>query len=109
MRTRGDDDGGDSTDSTDTTDSTDSTDSTDGGDDIAVGDPVPPEDFIFDFSSDAQFDSLAEDCFDGEFDAGDELYRVTPVGSDYGGMRRPCGGRTFQGDVPSGGCEDALG
>lgn len=66
------------------------------------GDPTEPADF-----NDAQFNRLAQQCFDGDFGACDDLFFQTPVGSageDYGST---CGGRLTDG--VSGSCEDLLG
>lgn len=66
------------------------------------GDPVEPEDF-----GDAEFNRLAQQCFDGNLGACDDLFFQTPIdsaGEDYGST---CGGRLTDG--VSGSCETTLG
>ena len=69
---------------------------------FGAADPTEPDDF-----GDAQFNRLAQQCFDGDLGACDDLFFQTPVGSageDYGST---CGGRLTEG--VSGSCEDTLG
>jgi hypothetical protein len=47
-------------------------------------------------TGDAQFDDLADECFQGDMDACDELYQETPVGSDYEAYGDTCGARIDQ-------------
>ncbi len=66
------------------------------------GDPVEPEDF-----GEAEFNRLAQQCFDGDLGACDDLFFQTPIdsaGEDYGST---CGGRLTDG--VSGSCETTLG
>jgi hypothetical protein len=42
---------------------------------------------------DADFDDLAEECFDGDFASCDTLYSDTPADSDYEAYGATCGGR----------------
>jgi len=66
------------------------------------GEPVEPEDF-----GDAQFNRLAQQCFDGDLGACDDLFFQTPIdsaGEEYGST---CGGRLTDG--VSGSCEETLG
>jgi hypothetical protein len=58
-------------------------------------DAIPPEVYILDYGSNAEFDALADACFAGDLAACDRLYAITPIedeGSyeDYGAL---CGGR----------------
>jgi hypothetical protein len=46
-----------------------------------------------DLGDDAEFDGLATDCQDGDLDACDELYAITPIDSDYEAYAQTCGGR----------------
>lgn len=69
---------------------------------FATGDPEPPASF-----GDAEFDSLAADCFDGDLGACDELFRVTPVDSEAEAYGNSCGGRVD--DELRGSCEEILG
>ena len=65
-------------------------------DDLSLGDPEDPSTFIPDYGSDAQFDDLADSCFDGDLADCDELYRVTPIDAStnsYEGYGATCGGR----------------
>jgi hypothetical protein len=64
-------------------------------DDLVLGDPVPPADFISEYGTDSGFDTLADDCFDGDFGACDRLYATTPIddASSYEGYGATCGGR----------------
>lgn len=69
--------------------------SDDSFDDLELGPPVLPEDFISEHGSDSGFDALADDCFDGDLAACDQLYATTPIddASSYEGYGATCGGR----------------
>lgn len=56
---------------------------------------------------DASFDSLADDCFGGDFGACDDLYLQTPVDSAYEAYGSTCGGR-LENDS-DGRCDEILG
>lgn len=43
--------------------------------------------------NDGELDDLAEDCFDGQMDACDDLYRDSDFGSDYERYGDTCAGR----------------
>ncbi|MGY1708665.1 hypothetical protein ACI8AC_04060 [Geodermatophilus sp. SYSU D00758] len=59
-----------------------------------------------DLGDDPAFDALAEACFGADWTACDELYRGTPVGSEYEAYAETCGGR----NEPDGGsCEQRYG
>lgn len=60
-----------------------------------------------DFGDDPVLDLLVEQCRRGNNQACDELYRTSPIGSDYEAYGRSCGGRAPEGADPS--CFDALG
>lgn len=66
-------------------------------------DPAEPSAIIDPSEQDAQFDSLAEACFGGAFDACDQLYQQTPVGSTYETYGATCGGRIEE--RVNGGCQ----
>ncbi|MCB1004607.1 MAG: hypothetical protein KDB35_10540 [Acidimicrobiales bacterium] len=65
------------------------------------GDPEEPGNF------DAEFEGLAQDCFDGDFAACDDLFFQTPIDSAEEEYGSTCGGRLGTG--VSGRCEDVLG
>lgn len=69
---------------------------------FSAGEPERPASF-----GDAEFDSLASDCFDGDLGACDELFRVTPVDSEAEAYGNSCGGRVD--DELRGSCEEFLG
>lgn len=50
-------------------------------------------------------DQLWDDCYSGDFQACDDLYRATPVGSAYNEFADSCGNR----NTPSGWCVDIYG
>jgi hypothetical protein len=70
----------------DSTDDTGSDDSGDIGDDGAGRPAEPP-------TGDAEFDDLADDCYQGDMRSCDELFNLSPVGSDYEEYGDTCGGR----------------
>ena len=47
-------------------------------DDLTLGDPQDPSDFIPDHGTDARFTGLADSCFNGNLADCDQLYSVTP-------------------------------
>jgi hypothetical protein len=65
---------------------------------------VPEPDEFGDLGDDPQLDALAEECFDGDPSACDDLYRDSDVGSDYEEYGGTCGGRTSSGQL--GGCHE---
>lgn len=56
----------------------------------------------------SQFEDQAQECFDGDLGACDDLFLDTPVGSDFETYGTTCGGRTGD-DELSGNCEDLVG
>lgn len=87
--------GGDDT----TTTAADTTDTT-----AASGD-VPPAEEPGDLGDDPELDALAQDCFDGDFGACDQLFFDSPVDSDYEAYGDSCGGR----NEPAGLCVNIYG
>jgi hypothetical protein len=81
------DDAGDNGDSDDAGDSGDDGEAGDSADDAEAGRPTDPP------TGQAEFDDLADDCYQGEMQACDELYNVTPPGSEYEEYGDTCGGR----------------
>jgi hypothetical protein len=74
-----------------------------------VGVAVLPDVYIAEYGTDAGFDALADQCYDGDLAACDELYRTTPVAetlSSYEGYGSTCGGRVTQ--ELDGQCEASL-
>ena len=70
--------------------------SSDFSDDAALGEAVEPSDFIPEYGTEAQFDSLADNCFAGDLAACDQLYAQTPISdldNSYEGYGATCGGR----------------
>ena len=70
--------------------------SSDFSDDIALGEGVDPSDFIPEYGTDPQFDSLADNCFSGDLASCDQLYAQTPISdltNSYEGYGATCGGR----------------
>ena len=70
--------------------------SSDFSDDIALGESVDPSDFIPEYGTDPQFDSLADNCFSGDLASCDQLYAQTPISdvtNSYEGYGATCGGR----------------
>jgi len=55
----------------------------------------------------ANFGELADQCFEGDLGACDELFFQTPIGSDFEAYGTTCGGRLEEG--VSGSCESQLG
>lgn len=55
----------------------------------------------------ANFEALADECFEGDLAACDDLFFQTPIGSDFEEYGTTCGGRLDEG--VSGGCESELG
>jgi hypothetical protein len=80
----------------DTTDTTDAT---------AAGGDVPDPQAPGDLGDDEALDALADDCFDGDFSACDQLFFDSPVGSDYEAYGDSCGGR----NEPAGLCVNVYG
>jgi hypothetical protein len=52
-----------------------------------LGPPVRPP------SGDAEYDGLAQDCYEGDMQACDDLFLESPSGSDYEDYGNTCGGR----------------
>ncbi len=73
--------------------------------DAAPGDAAPPDGL----GDDPEFEALADDCFGGDFDACDDLYFVSPIGSDYERYAQTCGGRLAEQDIAYGDCALRLG
>jgi hypothetical protein len=70
--------------------------SSDFSDDDALGEAVEPSDFIPEYGTEVQFDSLADNCFAGDLAACDQLYAQTPISdlaNSYEGYGATCGGR----------------
>lgn len=65
---------------------------------VAGGD-VPDAQDPGDLGDDAQLDALAQDCFDGDFGACDQLFFDSPVDSDYEAYGDSCGGRNEPGGL----------
>jgi hypothetical protein len=81
---------------------------------VAVGDPQQPGDLtddptLSDSSAEeiSRFGDLADQCFDGDFAACDDLFLETPIDSDFEAYGRSCGGRLEEG--VGGECESNLG
>ena len=55
----------------------------------------------------ANFEDLADECFDGDFEACDTLFLQTPVDSDFEAYGSTCGGRLEAG--VRGQCSELLG
>lgn len=70
----------------------------------AVGDVPDPQE-PGDLGDDAELDALAQDCFDGDFGACDQLFFDSPVDSDYEAYGDSCGGR----NEPAGLCVNLYG
>jgi len=62
--------------------------------------PVPGDD--------SALPSLAQRCFDGDMGACDELFRLSPVGSEYESYGNTCGGRVPVADVRQRLCVDIF-
>lgn len=60
----------------------------------SVGDPTPPPSF-----DDPEFAGLAQDCYEGNFEACDDLYLSSPFGSAEEEYGDTCGGRTDGGSL----------
>lgn len=78
------------------------------------GSPQPPGDLTDDpeladtsQAQIAEFEDLADECFDGDMAACDDLFLQTPIDSDFEAYGRSCGGRFAEGI--GGTCEDRLG
>ncbi|MBA3606648.1 MAG: hypothetical protein H0W46_11895, partial [Acidimicrobiia bacterium] len=54
--------------------------------------PEPTED-PDGLGDDPTFNALAQDCYDGDMNACDELYNESPLGSDYEAYADTCAGR----------------
>lgn len=54
---------------------------------------LPPGEEPVGLGDDPDFDRLANQCFDGDMDACDELYFGSPIDSDYEEYGDTCGGR----------------
>ena len=57
---------------------------------VAAADAGPPE---APPTGDAQYDDLAQECYQGDMEACDDLYLGTPVGSEYEAYGDTCGAR----------------
>ena len=57
---------------------------------------------------DAEFDEYAEDCFDGDMEACDDLYRESPRSSAYELYGGTCAGRQPNADASKVFCVDAF-
>ncbi|MGY1702782.1 hypothetical protein [Geodermatophilus sp. SYSU D00766] len=73
---------------------------TPGGGSVAA--PVPPTGL----GDDATYQPLAQACFDGDFAACDELWRLTPSGSQYEQYAGTCAGRV---PYQTNACQERLG
>ena len=62
-------------------------------DDPAPGDVPPATQEPDGLGDDPQLDSLAQDCYDGDMQACDDLYQESPVNSDYQTYGDTCAGR----------------
>lgn len=82
-----------------TTTEADTTDTT-----AASGDVPEPQE-PGDLGDDPELDALAQDCFDGDFGACDQLFFDSPVDSDYEAYGDSCGGR----NEPAGLCVNIYG
>ena len=87
----------------DTTTTTDggATDTTAGAGAGDVPEPTSPDGL----GDDPELDALAQDCFDGDFSACDQLFFESPVDSDYEAYGDSCGGR----NEPAGLCVNIYG
>lgn len=79
------------TESTETT--TESTDTETGEPEGTVNPNLPPGSPPENLGDNAEFDALADSCFEGNMTACDDLYIDTPVGSPYEAYAKTCGGR----------------
>ena len=62
-------------------------------DDPVSGDTPPASQEPDGLGDDPQLDALAQDCYDGDMEACDDLYQESPVGSDYQTYGDTCAGR----------------
>lgn len=69
--------------------------------DLAATEPTAPGDL----GEDDELDALAEECFDGDVAACDQLFFESPAGSDYEAYGDSCGGR----NEPAGLCVNIYG
>lgn len=65
------------------------------GEDGEVPEPTSPDGL----GDDPELDALAQDCFDGDFSACDQLFFESPVESDYEAYGDSCGGRNEPGGL----------
>lgn len=68
-------------------------------DTTAAPDDVPEAEEPGDLGDDAALDALAQDCFDGDFGACDQLFFDSPADSDYEAYGDSCGGRNEPGGL----------
>ena len=80
-------------------DATTTTTEADVTDTSVAGGEVPDAEAPGDLGDDAQLDALAQDCFDGDFGACDQLFFDSPAESDYEAYGDSCGGRNEPGGL----------
>ena len=64
-----------------------------------AGDDVPEPTSPDGLGDDPELDALAQDCFDGDFSACDQLFFESPADSDYEAYGDSCGGRNEPGGL----------
>jgi len=72
---------------------TDDPDPTDGPDPSSSGDIPPPADEPDGLGDDEVLDELAQDCYDGDMQACDDLFSESPLDSEYETYGDTCAGR----------------
>ena len=68
-------------------------------DTTAASGDVPEAQEPGDLGDDAELDALAQDCFEGDFGACDQLFFDSPIDSDYEAYGDSCGGRNEPGGL----------
>ena len=76
--------------------------------DVEAGSPEPPPLDDPQIDDDPMLETYAEDCYDGDMAACDDLYWSTDIGSDLEEYAISCGGRLPDGFY-GGSCEETLG
>src|SRR5690606_8063277 len=75
---------------------------------VEAGSPEPPPLDDPQIDDDPMLETYAEDCYDGDMAACDDLYWSTDIGSDLEEYAISCGGRLPDGFY-GGSCEETLG
>ena len=68
-------------------------------DTTAASGDVPEAQEPGDLGDDAELDALAQECFEGDFGACDQLFFDSPIDSDYEAYGDSCGGRNEPGGL----------